>query len=97
MAGAFHRGRVALIEDGVVLARLVSARPVPEALADYTRVRLPRTTRIVRRSLSVARLHNTTTPLGCALRDRALWLGTRLPPSVSIRSVDFIYNWRPSG
>jgi 2-polyprenyl-6-methoxyphenol hydroxylase-like FAD-dependent oxidoreductase len=90
------QGGCQAVEDGVVLARLVTGRPVPQALADYTRVRLPRTTTIVKRSLSVARLHNTTTPLGCALRDRVLWLGVKLPPSVSMRSVDFIYNWHPS-
>jgi hypothetical protein len=28
-------------------------------------------------------------------RDRALWLGGRLPPNLTMRSVDFIYTWRP--
>ena len=90
------QGGCQAIEDGVVLAQLISGKPVPQALADYTRVRLPRTTAIVKRSLTVARMHSTTTPLGLLIRDRALWLGAKLPPSVAMRSFDFIYNWRPS-
>jgi 2-polyprenyl-6-methoxyphenol hydroxylase-like FAD-dependent oxidoreductase len=106
---AFHRGRVALlgdaahpmtpdlgqggcqaIEDAVVLAQSAG-----QGLEAYTASRLPRATKIAARSHSMSRLHHATRPLGMMARDRLLWLGGRLPPSLTMRSVDFIYTWRP--
>jgi 2-polyprenyl-6-methoxyphenol hydroxylase-like FAD-dependent oxidoreductase len=92
------QGGCQAIEDAVVLARMLDARPpagIPQALAAYTAARLERTTKITRSSRTVSRLHHVTTPLGMMIRDRLLWLGGRLPPSLALRSVDFIYTWRP--
>jgi 2-polyprenyl-6-methoxyphenol hydroxylase-like FAD-dependent oxidoreductase len=67
----------------------------PERLQAYTDARLPRATKIAARSHSMSRLHHASKPLGMLARDRALWLGGRLPPNITMRSVDFIYTWRP--
>jgi 2-polyprenyl-6-methoxyphenol hydroxylase-like FAD-dependent oxidoreductase len=87
------QGGCQAIEDAVVLAQSMMASP--EGLQAYTASRLPRATKIAARSHSMSRLHHASKPLGMLARDRALWLGGRLPPNLTMRSVDFIYTWRP--
>jgi 2-polyprenyl-6-methoxyphenol hydroxylase-like FAD-dependent oxidoreductase len=106
---AFHHGRVALvgdaahpmtpdlgqggcqaIEDAVVLAQSAAG-----GLEAYTASRLARATKIAARSHSMSKLHHASKPLSMLARDRLLWLGGRLPANLTMRSVDFIYTWRP--
>jgi 2-polyprenyl-6-methoxyphenol hydroxylase-like FAD-dependent oxidoreductase len=68
---------------------------LPERLQAYTDARLPRATKIAARSHSMSRLHHASKPAAMLARDRALWLGGRLPPDITMRSMDFIYTWRP--
>ncbi|MEY9212243.1 FAD-dependent monooxygenase [Thermobifida halotolerans] len=108
---AFHRGRIALlgdaahamtpylgqgacqaVEDAVVLAHLADR---PDGPAAYTAARLPRTTRIVRRSASVCRATKARHPLAVRLRDTAMALGGRLDPDLLLTATDGILGWRP--
>ncbi|WP_181138710.1 FAD-dependent monooxygenase, partial [Streptomyces sp. Ru73] len=86
------------IEDAVVLGLL--ARPAGDlaaALAEYTRVRLPRTTEVVRRSARVARLATWRSAPARTLR-AALLAGTaRLAPDLALRALDGIADWNPPG
>jgi len=108
---AFHRGRVALlgdaahamtpnlgqggcqaIEDAVVLAHLVDG---PDDLPAYSAARLPRTTRIARRSRTIGRISSLRNPLAVRLRDGGLALSSRLIPHLMLRSMDDVLQWRP--
>lgn len=108
---AFHRGRVALlgdaahamtphlgqggcqaIEDAVVLAHLVDG---PGDLPAYTAARLPRTTRIARRSRMIGRISSLRDPLAVRLRDGGLALSSRLIPHLMLRAMDDVLTWRP--
>jgi 2-polyprenyl-6-methoxyphenol hydroxylase-like FAD-dependent oxidoreductase len=65
------------------------------ALARYTSMRLPRTTRVVRLSARAGRMTTWTSPPAVALRDGlALALG-RLAPNAALRGLGTIYDWRP--
>jgi 2-polyprenyl-6-methoxyphenol hydroxylase-like FAD-dependent oxidoreductase len=95
------QGGCQAIEDAVVLAQSVAGQPsaagavFAERLQAYTDVRLPRATKIAARSHSMSRLHHASKRAGTMARDRVLWLGGRLPPGITMRSVDSIYTWRP--
>ena len=91
------QGGCQAIEDAIVLAQTLAAGSSGPgaALQAYTDARLPRATKIAARSHSMSKLHHASKPAGMLARDRALWLGGRLPPGLTMRSVDFIYTWRP--
>jgi 2-polyprenyl-6-methoxyphenol hydroxylase-like FAD-dependent oxidoreductase len=108
---AFHRGRVALLgdaahamtpnmgqggcqamEDAIVLAHEVTDGGGLDA---YTAARLPRTTAIARRSLSISRLSAVRNPVLADLRDAVIWTAGKLGPNVVLRQADLALNWRP--
>ncbi|MCC3779945.1 FAD-dependent monooxygenase, partial [Streptomyces sp. UNOB3_S3] len=96
MAPSLGQGGCQAIEDAVVLAHaLLATGDHCDALAEYTRQRLPRTTAVVRRSARVARLTRLSSPLACALRTAALTTVNRFGPRVALRSLDGVADWRP--
>ncbi|GHG78019.1 FAD-dependent monooxygenase [Streptomyces griseocarneus] len=97
MAPSLGQGGNQAIEDAVVLAHhLASGRPdTASALAAYTRDRLPRTTAVVRRSASAARLFMLTAAPAVALRDVGIAAVSRFAPGALLRGFDGIADWRP--
>ncbi|MFF5259695.1 FAD-dependent monooxygenase [Actinomadura viridis] len=108
---AFHRGRTALVgdaahpmtpnlgqggcqaaEDAVVLAHEVTDGG---GLPAYTRARLPRTTRVMRRSHTIGRLAGISATIPRAGRDALLWLAGHMGPGVVLRQGDFLFAWQP--
>lgn len=106
---AYHQGRVALvgdaahamtpnlgqgacqaIEDAVTLAHHAGGD-----LAAYTAARLDRTTKVVRRSMSMCRLTRLRNPAAVWLRDTAMSLADRLGPDLVLRSMDDLLSWEP--
>ncbi|WP_314173628.1 FAD-dependent monooxygenase [Streptomyces winkii] len=86
------------IEDAVVLAHHAHPRAdVPDALAAYTRDRLPRTSEVVRRAVRVGRFVTMTSAPACALRDAAMAAVNRLGPHLALRALDGIADWSPPG
>ncbi|QPP10083.1 NAD(P)-binding protein [Streptomyces bathyalis] len=86
------------VEDAVVLAHHVAQRAdVPDAVAAYTRDRLPRTSEVVRRAIRVGRLVTLTSAPACALRDAAVAAVNRLGPHLALRALDGIADWSPPG
>jgi 2-polyprenyl-6-methoxyphenol hydroxylase-like FAD-dependent oxidoreductase len=80
------------IEDAVVLAQLLGEdRPVVPALHEYTRIRLPRTTAVARRSRRAGRMYST--PYGAQVL--AARLVGRLPGAALARGLGSIVDWRP--
>jgi 2-polyprenyl-6-methoxyphenol hydroxylase-like FAD-dependent oxidoreductase len=110
---AYHQGRVALvgdaahamtpnlgqgacqaIEDAIVLAHLAGER---DGLAAYTAARLERTSKIVRRSMTICRLTKVGNPVAAWLRDFGMSTAARLSPDLMLRSMDEVLGWRPPG
>ena len=88
------QGACQAIEDAVVLAARVAAGGVTAGLAAYTAERLPRATRIARRSRSLGRLSGLrATPL-VALRDTVTSWTSRLGP-LALRQIDELFRWAP--
>lgn len=87
------------VEDGVVLAHHAAADPeaVPEALARYTRDRLPRTRAVALRSARAGRLINLTGPLAVRSRNALIRGVGLLGPRVVLRGLDGVADWRPPG
>ncbi|MEU4575357.1 MULTISPECIES: FAD-dependent monooxygenase [Nonomuraea] len=92
MAPNLGQGACQALEDAVTLAAAVDTRGVRAGLAEYDRVRRPRTQKIVRLSRQAAApAHWTSGPL-TALRDLAL---PRLPDAFFERSIVPTYTWTP--
>jgi 2-polyprenyl-6-methoxyphenol hydroxylase-like FAD-dependent oxidoreductase len=108
---AMHSGRVAIlgdaahamtpnlgqgacqaIEDAVTLAHEVSEGGGLDA---YTAARLPRSTAIAKRSLSLSRLTAVANPVLADLRDSAIWVAGRLGPNAILRQGDAAFAWQP--
>ncbi|MGW7052387.1 FAD-dependent monooxygenase [Streptomyces sp. NPDC054887] len=85
------------VEDGVVLAHhLPDAAALQAGLAGYSADRLPRTTGIVRKSATVARLVSLRGAPAVAVRDTLMRLAAFGPgPGLALRTFDGIANWRP--
>ena len=92
------QGGCQALEDATVLARLAAgaaADRLPDLLASYTSVRLPRATDVVRRSRRVAALATMTSPFAVAARDATTLAVGRLMPDAALRSLAPVYDWRP--
>jgi len=108
---AMHRGKVAIlgdaahamtpnlgqggcqaIEDAIVLAYEVTGGG---GLAGYTAARLPRTTAVARRSLTLSRLSALKDPVRSGLRDSMIWTVSKLGPNVVLRQADLAFDWHP--
>ena len=63
------QGACQALEDAVVLARCLSDAPGPEGLRQYERLRIPRTSALVRRSRQLGALAQTSKPPLTLLRD----------------------------
>ncbi|MFI8997412.1 FAD-dependent monooxygenase [Streptomyces sp. NPDC053542] len=98
MAPNLGQGGGQAIEDAIVLGLLAGPdADLAAALAEYTRVRLPRTAEVVRRSARVARLTTWRSAPARALR-AALLAGTaRLAPDLALGALDGIADWSPPG
>lgn len=80
------------IEDAVTLAAVLDGVPVGEGLAEYDRVRRPRTQAIARRSQVIGAVAHWTFPGGTRLRDKLV----RLTSSRSmLDSLDSVLSWEP--
>jgi 2-polyprenyl-6-methoxyphenol hydroxylase-like FAD-dependent oxidoreductase len=66
------QGACLALEDAVVLARELAARPIEPALRAYERARHARTAEVVRFSWHLGRAGQWTSAFACWLRDRAL-------------------------
>ncbi|GAA2709823.1 MULTISPECIES: FAD-dependent monooxygenase [Streptomyces] len=91
------QGGCQAVEDAVVLAHVLAGcgDDVTAALEEYTRLRLPRTTAVVRRAERVARLTRLSSPAACALRAVAVTTADRLGPRTVLRSLDGVADWCP--
>jgi 2-polyprenyl-6-methoxyphenol hydroxylase-like FAD-dependent oxidoreductase len=98
MAPTLGQGGNQAIEDAVVLAHHATpSAATTEALAAYTRERLPRTTDVVRRSARISRMVTLTSAPACLLRDAATVAVNRLAPQFVLRVLDGIADWSPPG
>ncbi|HYG18560.1 MAG TPA: FAD-dependent monooxygenase [Ohtaekwangia sp.] len=83
------QGACMAIEDAAVLVNCLAHTPsVPEAFQAFESRRIPRTTKIVNRSLQLGRVAQLENPLLMALRNTALRL---TPPRVAEKQVEFLY------
>jgi 2-polyprenyl-6-methoxyphenol hydroxylase-like FAD-dependent oxidoreductase len=92
------QGACQALEDAAVIARLAAeAEPdeVPALLARYTAARLPRTGNVVRWSRRAGTMTTWAAPPAVAVRNTAMWLAGRLPPSAAIRGLVPVYGWQP--
>ncbi|MGW0805769.1 FAD-dependent monooxygenase [Nonomuraea sp. NPDC002799] len=106
---AYHRGKVALvgdaahamtpnlgqgacqaIEDAVVLAHYAGGD-----LTAYTAARLERTSKIVRRSMSICRMTKLRNPVAVWVRDFGMSMGAQLSSDLMLRSMDELLGWQP--
>ncbi|MFD8378336.1 FAD-dependent monooxygenase [Streptomyces sp. NPDC059679] len=100
MAPTLGQGGNQAIEDAVVLAHhltAANAADLPDALAAYTRDRLPRTMDIVRRSARSSRMTALSSAPAVALRNAVLTAVSRLGPGLLLRGFDGIADWHPPG
>ena len=94
------QGGCQALEDAAVISRLAAGTEpgsVPEMLAGYTAVRLPRANSVVRWSRRAGITATWSSPLAVALRDNLARVAGKLPPGVTTRSLVPIYGWQPPG
>jgi len=78
MTNAIGQGANQTIEDAVVLARLAQKQPDwPSALREYERLRVPRTTSMVRTARNLQRFNRWRSPAACRLRDELIRVAFR--------------------
>ncbi|NGN69279.1 NAD(P)-binding protein [Streptomyces sp. A7024] len=99
MPPSLGQGGNQALEDAVVLAHHIAtgATPVPDALAAYTRDRLPRTQQIARRSAQAGRATTLRAAPAVTVRNALIAAVARLGPGLMLRSMDGIADWRPPG
>ncbi|MGM1059325.1 FAD-dependent monooxygenase [Saccharothrix sp. Mg75] len=85
------QGACMAIEDGVVLAALCARHDLPTALAEYDRVRRPRTQAVARASRAAGRVgHRLRNPVAVAVRDAAM---RAVPDAVALRGMARFLRW----
>ncbi|WP_298462552.1 FAD-dependent monooxygenase [uncultured Cellulomonas sp.] len=90
------QGGCLALEDAVELALLMGRQaPVPEALAQYTRLRLPRVSQIAARSRQLARVGQASGPVVTGVRTAVLRAAAVLPAGVLARGLGGVVDWRP--
>lgn len=98
------QGACQAIEDAVVLAHLAGQarrtgpadhHPAADYLAAYTAARLERTSKVVRRSMSICRMTKIRHPVGVWLRDFGMSVAAKSMPDMMLRSMDEVLGWRP--
>ncbi|NAZ88599.1 FAD-dependent monooxygenase, partial [Kineococcus indalonis] len=103
MTPELGQGGCLALEDAVTLAVLtapvaggaLAPGALPRALERYTRLRLPRTTRIAARSRSVGRLTQASGPVGARLRDLSGRLAGAVPAALVARGLAPVVDWHP--
>jgi 2-polyprenyl-6-methoxyphenol hydroxylase-like FAD-dependent oxidoreductase len=100
MTPELGQGGCLALEDAVTLAALVGAagahdRDLEKALAGYTALRLPRTTRLARRSRSAGRVTQASGPLATRWRDVTARAMAKVPPALLARGLRGVVDWRP--
>jgi 2-polyprenyl-6-methoxyphenol hydroxylase-like FAD-dependent oxidoreductase len=110
MTPELGQGGCLALEDAVTLAIAVGAgtgaggavgagdtcgSDLSAALARYSALRLPRTTRLARRSRATARLTQAGGPVGTLLRDATARVTGRLPAALVARGLDPVVQWWP--
>ena len=91
------QGACQAFEDAVTLATLVAdANPetIPAALAEYTALRRPRTTDIVRRSRRVGAFTQARSRPAVAVRDMTVRITDKLFGDAVLRSMDSVLAWQ---
>ncbi|MFJ9173029.1 FAD-dependent monooxygenase [Streptomyces sp. NPDC102360] len=94
MAPTLGQGGNQAIEDAVVLAHH-AAPGAPLDLPGYTAARLPRTTMIARKAMTVSRINLTANRPLIALRNSAIRAVGALGPGFLLRGMDGIADWCP--
>ncbi|MGA6208874.1 FAD-dependent monooxygenase [Nocardia testacea] len=92
MAPNLGQGACQALEDAVTLAAAVDTHGIAAGLAEYDRLRRPRTQMIARLSRRVGAPAHWNSALATALRDTALPL---LPGALFGRSITPAYSWTP--
>lgn len=88
------QGACQAIEDAIVLAHL-AGQPGRMDLAAYTAARLERTSKIVRRSMSICKVTRIRNPVAVRLRDLGIAVAARSMPHLVLRSMNEVLSWRP--
>lgn len=87
------QGACTAIEDGVVLAAMCARHDVPTALAEYDRLRRPRTQAVARASRLLGRLGlRLRNPVAVAVRDAVV---RAVPSRVAVRGTARFTGWTP--
>jgi 2-polyprenyl-6-methoxyphenol hydroxylase-like FAD-dependent oxidoreductase len=92
------QGACQALEDAAVLTRLAAAADgsrVAAMLAEYTTLRLARTTQVVRLSRRAGRMAMWSSPAAVALRENMMLTLGQLAPSAALRGLAPIYDWHP--
>lgn len=86
------QGGAQAIEDAIVLSRCIEKHPenIQQAFRDYERMRIPRTTQIVRGSRVMGRFMQLENP--AAIQFRNLLLST-MPGSIQIKRLDWLIGY----
>ncbi len=86
------QGAAMALEDTCVLANCLASKPsIAAGLADYARLRQPRTARIQRESRRLASLYHARGLVALA-RNTVMWLAG---PQYALERNQWIYNWEP--
>jgi 2-polyprenyl-6-methoxyphenol hydroxylase-like FAD-dependent oxidoreductase len=92
------QGGCQAVEDAVVLAHLAApGADIAAAVAEYTALRLPRTTAVARRSWQIGRLTTWSSRPAVALRAALFATAGLFGPRLALRGLDGIADWRPPG
>ena len=100
MTPELGQGGCLALEDAVTLAFSVgpgegSGGDLSAALARYSALRLPRTTRLARRSRTTSRVTQASGRVSTVLRDASVRVTGRLPAALIARGLDPVVQWWP--